>query len=146
MLARGFGGALGADLATFKIGDFTWTSRGDFLGEAAPRHIQDPYDPLNGYHSKMDDAKGAGDLKIAGYSFEIGEFGYDLYEGPGFAGVFDKATLRLSMNGQQLAAPAREEFAAAIPVPEPATWAMMLAGFAAVGVGMRRRTARAAHA
>ncbi|HEV2044556.1 MAG TPA: PEPxxWA-CTERM sorting domain-containing protein, partial [Sphingomicrobium sp.] len=25
------------------------------------------------------------------------------------------------------------------PVPEPATWAMMLVGFGAIGIGMRRR-------
>lgn len=140
MLARGFG-AMGANLATFKLGDNTWTSGGDFWGEAAPRVIADAADPLAGYQSIMDDAAGAGDLKITDYAFEIGEFGYDLYEGPGFAGMFDKATLRLTVDGEQAIAPPRDEFAAA-PVPEPATWAMMLAGFAAVGVSVRRRAWR----
>ncbi|WP_380874340.1 hypothetical protein ACFB49_47300 [Sphingomonas sp. DBB INV C78] len=32
------------------------------------------------------------------------------------------------------------------PVPEPATWAMMIAGFGLVGGAMRRRTVRLAHA
>ena len=32
-------------------------------------------------------------------------------------------------------------FAAVPAVPEPATWAMMLFGFGAIGVGLRRRTA-----
>ena len=35
-------------------------------------------------------------------------------------------------------------FARTAPVPEPATWAMMLVGFGAVGFGMRRRQARSA--
>jgi hypothetical protein len=139
MLARGFG-ALGANTATFKLGEFTWTSNGDFWGEAAPRAIADAADPLAGYRSIMDDARGAGDLKITGYAFEIGEFGYDLYEGPGFAGVFDKNTLRLSLNGEQMIAPVPGEEFAAAPVPEPATWAMMVLGFAAAGLGIRRRT------
>jgi len=30
-------------------------------------------------------------------------------------------------------------------VPEPATWAMMLLGFAAVGFGMRKRKASVPH-
>lgn len=143
MLARGFG-AMGANTATFRLGDFVWTSAGDFWGEAAPRSIADPSDPLAGYRSIMDDAPDAGDLKITDYAFEIGEYGYALYEGPGFAGAFDKATLRLSMDGTPTIVPNPDEMLPSAPVPEPATWALMLLGFAAVGMGARRRIARPA--
>lgn len=36
--------------------------------------------------------------------------------------------------------------AAAVPVPEPASWALMVLGFGAAGYGLRRRTARRAFA
>ncbi|MBW6527634.1 PEPxxWA-CTERM sorting domain-containing protein [Sphingomonas sp. RHCKR7] len=60
------------------------------------------------------------------------------YNGRSLYGV-DLATGALSSLGNT----PRQLFGIAVaPVPEPATWAMMILGFGAVGYTMRRRTAR----
>lgn len=120
-------------LATFTIGDFTWTSRGDFLGVENPLLNRPGTDPLDGYYSTMDDAKGGGDLDIANYTFEIGEFGYDLYQGYGYRGVFDRASLAMGTGAQ------RPQTFQTNAVPESATWMLMITGFAIAGAGLRSR-------
>jgi hypothetical protein len=52
--------------------------------------------------------------------------------GAGFFSDFEAANLSLGLNG------------AVAAVPEPATWALMILGFGAVGVAMRRRHSVAA--
>jgi hypothetical protein len=84
----------------------------------------------------MDDAPGAGDLAVRGYAFEIGEFGYDLYQGWGYAGAFDLASLRIWTEGELIVGNIASE---AAPVPEPAAWALMIAGFGLAGAALRRR-------
>ena len=89
---------------------------------------------------RLDDAPGGGDLHVDGYTFEIGEFGYDLYTGPGFKGVFDPSTLEAYRDGFRLASPyGQSEHFAVLPVPEAASWAMMIAGFGLAGAAIRRR-------
>ena len=128
---------------TFSLDGYTWTSAGDFMARLEPVSFDPGLDPLAGYVSAMDDAKGAGDLKVNGYAFEIGEFGYDLYTGPGFRGSFDKSTLAVWINGRQVVTPAERRTAAfaafAAPVPEPTLWALMIGGFGLVGAALRRR-------
>ena len=135
MLARG----LGANLATFKLGGFTWTSRGDFLGDIAPPDFA-AADPFAGYEVTTDDAPGGGDLHVQGYAFEIGEFGYDLYTGLGFSGTFDPRTLVVMTDGVR-SWPDVSNTVPTAPVPEPATWAMMIGGFGLAGTALRRRKA-----
>lgn len=120
-------------LVTFRIGNHLWTSRGDFLGAQNPTIADWGSDPLRDYYSTMDDAPGAGDLHVEGYAFEIGEFGYDLYEGYGYRGVFDPASIRLSLGDTATVGNA------AAPVPEKATWVMMILGFGMLGGGLRVR-------
>lgn len=141
-LGVGFG-KVGPKKATFTIGDFTWTSAGDFGSGFEPITFDAGPDPLARYYSTMDDAVGAGDLRINGYAFEISDFGYDFYTGPGFSGSFDSATLRayrdgvlISAQGQALAAPDNQISA---PVPEAAVWMMMIAGFGLAGTALRSR-------
>ena len=138
-----------APKVTFKIGDFTWSSLGDFTASFQPVAFDAGPDPLKSYYSNMDDAKGAGDLHVEGYTFEIGEFGYDLYTGPGFKGVFDPSTLAAYRNGFKLESPygaavkqnMPQSFAVAAPVPEPMTWALMIGGFGLAGTAIRQRKA-----
>lgn len=141
-LGMGFG-KVGAKKATFTIGDFTWTSAGDFGSDFEPVTFDAGPDPLARYYSTMDDAVGAGDLRINGYTFEINDFGYDFYAGPGFGGTFDSATLRayrdgvlISEQGRALAAFGNQ---IAAPVPEATVWMMMIAGFGLAGTALRSR-------
>lgn len=125
--------------ASFELGGHRWTSRGDFLaGLVTPQFgtAEDPFAPLS---LTMDDAPAGGDLAVRGYDFEIGEFGYDLYQGYGYAGVFDKSSLRVWADGVLIVGEDTPPVAVAA-VPEPATWAMMIAGFGLVGAVARRRT------
>jgi len=141
MLARRLGG-FGADRTSFQIGEFVWTSAGHTLADGAPQTISGPNDPLAQFESTMDDAKGAGDLKVTGYDFEIGDFGYDLYTGPGYSGTFDIATLSVLMDGTPMLT--RQALVPFAPVPEPATWAMMICGFGLAGMRVRNRRPRRA--
>lgn len=131
-------GMFGMNKAVFTLGGFTWSSDGDMLDGAAPPVFTAGSDPLVDYVSIMDDAPGGGDLWVRRYEFEIGEFGYDLYEGPGFRGVFDRDSLVTAPDG------APEALAAISPVPELTMWAQMIAGFAVVGTAFRQRSARRA--
>jgi hypothetical protein len=108
----------------------------------------------------MDDAQGAGDLHVDVYRFQIGEYGYAPYFGPGFNGTFDSNTLAVWVNGTQIVSPTqsmpRFEESATVsptgpkhrfdestnvtaPVPEPMTWALMIAGFGLAGTALRTR-------
>jgi hypothetical protein len=131
LLARSFS-ALGAYQATFEVSGYKWTSGGDFLNNVGPLTEIDRADPLAGYYALMDDSEG-GDLHIREYSFEIGEFGYQMYVGPGFSGTFDKSTLRIAKDGL-----AFKPLMQLSPVPEPQTWALMLLGFGFVGITARQ--------
>lgn len=140
-LALGFG-KLGPHKATFSLAGYTWSSAGDFMDRLEPISFDPGPDPLAGYASIMDDAPGAGDLNVRGYDFEIGEFGYGLYTGPGFKGSFDKSTLAVWVNGSPVVRPAfSPAFAGAAPVPEPAAWALMISGFGLAGAAFRQRRA-----
>lgn len=136
-----------APKVTFRIGDYVWSSLGDFMASFQPVTFDAGIDPLASYYSTMDDAPGAGDLRVNGYTFEIGEFGYGVYTGPGFKGVFDQSTLAAYRNGTRLDSPYRpampQSFAAAAPVPEPMMWAMMIGGFGIAGAAIRQRKAAA---
>jgi hypothetical protein len=138
-----------APKVTFQIGDAIWSSLGDFMASFQPVSFDAGPDPLANYYSTMDDARGAGDLRVNGYDFEIGEFGYDIYTGPGFKGVFDQSTLAAYRNGVKLESPYRvvkaQSFAAAVaaPVPEPMIWALMISGFGLAGTAIRQRKAAA---
>jgi hypothetical protein len=147
-LARAYG-MMGGYQASFSVGGYTWTSDGDFLDGFALSQLDWSEDPLAGYFSMMDDAPGGGDLWVQGYKFRIGEFGYDLYEGLGFSGEFDHNTLQLFADGvltsgaeravTDLHALTESAISVHTAVPEPSTWAMMIAGFALVGGAVRRR-------
>ena len=185
-LGRSFG-KVGVPLVTFKVGGFTWSEAGDFGTGFEPLSFDAGSDPLKGFYSTMDDAPGGGDLHVDGYAFEIGEFGYDLYTGPGFKGTFDPTTTVAYRDFVRLAAPAAEATPTALtsptpvvelatmaeaaplaettplaplatvvrarravdlgsfdvvntaPAPEPATWAMMIAGFGLAGGALRSR-------
>lgn len=139
-LGAAMGGGAGQKV-TFKIGDYTWSSLGDFAASFEPISFNETADPLAGYYSTMDDAPGAGDLRIDGYAFEIGEFGYGVYTGPGFKGVFDQSTLVAYQNGKRIGAPERFAASFAAAVPEPFTWAMMIGGFGLAGTAIRSRRA-----
>lgn len=62
------------------------------------------------------------DIKLTGFAFALGDFGYLLYEGPTFQGSFDQSSVGITT----------------APLPEPSTWAMMLLGFGGVGTAIRR--------
>jgi hypothetical protein len=133
------------DQISFELAGHHWTSRGDFLDGMVPLAFASPEDPLKDFYLTTDDAPGAGYLRVDGYDFEIGEFGYDLYQGLGYSGRFDRNTLKLWSNGQLLGsnkpgltAPELSAETDIAPVPEPATWAMMISGFALVGAAVRK--------
>jgi len=130
---------------TYQLGGYTWTSAGDFGTGLEPISFDAGNDPVSNYYSTMDDAHGAGDLHVDGYAFQIGEFGYDLYEGPGFNGTFDAKTLAVWVNGRQIVSPTAstpnfiQPETPAAPVPEPMTWALLIAGFGMAGTAVRAR-------
>ena len=138
-------GSIGPKKVTYQLAGFTWTSAGDFGTDLEPISFDAGRDPVSGYHSTMDDARGTGDLQVNGYDFQIGEFGYAPYFGPGFKGNFDASTLSVWVNGRQIVAPSNSRPAFAppsnvtAPVPEPMTWAMMIAGFGLAGTALRTR-------
>ncbi|WP_254447485.1 PEPxxWA-CTERM sorting domain-containing protein [Sphingomonas sp. ID1715] len=124
------------DQISFDLAGHRWTSRGDFLDGLVPLAFGSPEDPLKDFALTTDDAPGAGDLRVKGYDFQIGEFGYSLYQGMGYAGSFDLKSLKMWANGRPLF---RESASAAVaPVPEPATWALMIGGFGVAGAALRR--------
>jgi hypothetical protein len=135
--------ALGRNLAammtnqvSFELAGHRWSSRGSFLNGLVPPSFGPAGDPFRGLALTMDDAPGAGDLEVTGYRFEIGEFGYGLYQGYGYAGAFDLATLKLSNDGAQ---PIVATPSSLSPIPEPAAWALMIAGFGLAGMAARQR-------
>ncbi|HEV2568203.1 PEPxxWA-CTERM sorting domain-containing protein [Sphingomonas sp.] len=132
------------DEISFELAGHRWTSRGDFLDGMVPLAFGPIDDPLNGFSLTTDDAPGAGDLQVQGYAFEIGEFGYHLYQGLGYAGSFDRNTLKLWSKNQLIAGPDLSTDIAPAPVPEPASWALMIAGFGLAGSALRstRRTSK----
>lgn len=135
-------GAMITDQISFELAGYRWTSRGDFLDGMVPLAFGAPEDPLANFYLTTDDAPGAGDLRVQGYAFEIGEFGYGLYQGFGYAGSFDRSTLKFSTDGkappkEQLSAPVALQPDAVTAVPEPASWAMMIGGFGLIGATLR---------
>lgn len=144
-------GWVGPKKVVFQLGGFTWTSAGDFGTSLEPVSFEGVADPLANYYSTMDDAPGGGDLHVDGYDFEVGEFGYGLYTGPGFKGTFDRSTLVAYLNGERLPSPfltpqTASADSVAAPVPEPTAWALMIAGFGLAGAAVRRRKAIPARA
>jgi hypothetical protein len=143
-LAASFG-TMGPKKVTFQIGSNTWTSAGDFGTGLEPVDFDAGPDPLRTYYSTMDDAGTEGDLHVDGYAFQINDFGYDLYTGPGFNGRFDSNTLAVWVNGEQIVFPtaSKPQFgqsaSPSAPVPEPMTWALMIAGFGMAGTALRVR-------
>lgn len=138
-------GMMGPKKVTYQLDGYTWTSTGDFGTGLDPVSFDAGIDPVSNYYSTMDDAPGAGDLHVDGYAFQIGEFGYDLYTGPGFHGQFDAKTLAVWVNGRQIVVPTAStpSFIQAgntvAPVPEPMTWALLIAGFGMAGTALRAR-------
>ena len=148
VVSEGFGGPVGAaaagflaseltDQISFELAGYRWTSAGDFLDGMVPLSFGPAEDPLRGFALTTDDAPGAGDLQVTGYDFEIGEFGYGLYEGFGYTGAFDRSTLRVWTNERGLAVGSGPVTVTA--VPEPLTWSLMIAGFVMIGAAARRR-------
>ena len=136
-------GVMGPKKVTYTLGGYTWTSNGDFGTGLEPISFDAGRDPVSNYYSTMDDATGGGDLHVDGYAFQIGEFGYDVYEGPGFNGTFDSSTLAVWVNGRQLVLPTATApnlgVPAVSPAPEPTTWALLIAGFGLAGTALRIR-------
>jgi hypothetical protein len=124
------------DQVSFELAGHRWTSRGAFLSGLVPLSFGPAHDPFQSLYLTTDDAPGAGDLHVQGYGFEIGEFGYDLYQGWGYAGSFDLASLMVWQDGELIISPTP---ASTVPLPEPATWALMIAGFGMAGAALRRR-------
>ncbi len=129
--------------ASFELAGHRWSSRGDFLAGLVTPQFGTPEDPFAPLSLTMDDAPGAGDLAVNGYAFEIGEFGYDLYRGYGYAGLFDKNSLKLWADGVQVIGQSEPSMAppSNAVVPEPAAWALMIAGFGLAGTAIRRKRA-----
>ncbi len=131
--------AMMTNQASFELAGHRWTSRGDFLAGLVTPQFGTPDDPFAPLFLTMDDAPGAGDLAVTGYSFEIGEFGYDLYQGHGYAGMFDRSSLKLWADGVLITGGADKAVIERAPVPEPASWALMIAGFGLAGAALRHR-------
>ena len=83
-------------------------------------------------------------INASGLGFTQFAGGGPLFSGPGSAPVFAPGTFQLTnpffpdQNSTLVIS------AVGVPgaVPEPATWAMLILGFGAVGIGVRRRTVR----
>ena len=118
-----------------------WTELGDFLdgaaiiscsGEESPncREISRPYATFEngvfkGFQVRADTPiTTEPDLLVGGFDFKIWEDAYFFYPGPFFTGSFDPASVRIAY------------------VPEPASWALMIAGFGLTGAALRRRKVR----
>jgi hypothetical protein len=94
------------------------------------------------YNDNLDEifypGNGAGDIVDSfGLTFYAGGVLYNLYKGgagDSFYHEFDGSTGRLISTRAITLLPS-----AMAAVPEPATWALMLAGFAMIGIGLRRR-------
>lgn len=127
--------------ASFELAGHRWTSQGDFLAGWLTPQFGTPEDPFAPLFLTMDDAPGAGDLAVTGYAFEIGEFGYDLYRGFGYAGAFDRNSLQLWADGVQIVGQIEAPVSppTVIAVPEPMTWALMITGFGLAGTALRRK-------
>lgn len=134
--AGNFLATLMTDQISFDLAGHRWTSRGDFLAGLVPLNFGPADDPLRNFYLTTDDAPGAGDLRVKGYGFEIGDFGYELYQGQGYAGSFDRNSLKLSDGGKLLGTQVQAP-AAVGPVPEPASWALMIGGLGLVGAALR---------
>ncbi len=140
--AQHYGGSM-----RVQAGPFTWNERGDFNDGSAEYADNDIYGEIDeyvgisrplltfengvfiGFLTKADNYLQAGipDIRIEGFGFKMDEMGALLdYRGPTFAGFFDPESVRIS------------------PIPEPETWAMMLAGFVGIGAAMRRRQSHVA--
>jgi hypothetical protein len=138
-------GQMGPKKVAYQLGNYSWTSAGDFGADLQPVSFDAGRDPVSNDYSPMDDARGAGDLHVDGYAFQIGEFGYEPYFGPGFNGKFDASTLAVWVNGRQIVFPTQSTPSFDVPsnvvtpVPEPMTWALMIAGFGIAGTALRTR-------
>jgi hypothetical protein len=96
---------------------------------------------------------GAGDLDFLNVTFFNGTTTFDVNTGPNGAleqggllnvpitfGVQNVLTVNYESRGEG-AFSGVLSFSPTAPIPEPATWAMMLVGFGAIGFAMRRRNA-----
>jgi hypothetical protein len=75
-------------------------------------------------------------LGTTSFDLEVGENGENFFNA--FGGAFQSVTISLS-DGATLADINQVRITAGAAVPEPATWAMFLMGFGAVGYSMRSR-------
>jgi len=72
-------------------------------------------------------------------SFTNYYFGYQLFSGPVSAPMFELGSYDLYISGEAPVAQLTITAVSAGAVPEPASWAMMLIGFGAIGSTIRRR-------
>lgn len=92
----------------------------------------DPADPLANVLAGNDDLGGIGVSGFDGFGLDAGTTYFAVATGFA-AGAEGRYALRIAGPG-----------AIAAPIPEPATWAMLLAGFALAGVAVRARRPRTA--
>lgn len=127
-------GMFGMNRTVFTLGGFTWTSEDDHLYGLVAPSFQAGVHPLTNFISVMEGSSKGGDLRVRGFTFDIGEYGYGFYQGPAFRGTFDPASLVST----------EEQPAGLAPVPELTLWAQMIAGFGVIGTALRQRRARRA--
>ena len=131
--AGSFLGSMLNDRIEISLGNRSWSAPGSFYpGPGGPS------DPFAGMSLTLADDPGAGDLALNGYQFKIGDLGTGRYRGFALAGAFNLASLKIQKQGERLGNSL--DNAALAPVPEPASWMLMIAGFGVAGYALRRRT------